>query len=65
MEVISASKLVSSETEKVTIACNIQTMNSFVMSHDLMRSYMRSHANRYYQAVPLIISYYQFLFLIC
>ena len=38
MEVISASKLVSSETEKVTIACNIQTMNCFVMSHDLMRS---------------------------
>ena len=35
MEVVSTSNLVSSETEKTTTSCNFQTMNSFVMSHDL------------------------------
>ena len=39
MEVVSTSKLVSSENEKTTTACNFQTMtmNSFVIPHDLMR----------------------------
>ena len=37
---VSTSNLVSSENEKTTAACNFQTMamNSFVTSHDLMKS---------------------------
>ena len=36
MEVVSTLNLVSSETEKITTACNFQTMdiNCFVMSHE-------------------------------
>ena len=45
MEVASASNFVSSETEKTTTVCNLQTMNSFVMSHNLMRGQFGSHAN--------------------
>ena len=45
MEVVSTSNLVSSETKKTTTACNFQTMNSFVKSHDLMRDQIRSHVN--------------------
>ena len=39
MEVVSTSKLISSENEKTTTACNFQTMtmNSFVIPPDLMR----------------------------
>ena len=38
MEVVSTSKLVSSEKEKTTTTCNFETMamNSSVMPHDLM-----------------------------
>ena len=47
MEVVSTSNLLSSETEKTTTACNFQTMtmNSFVISHDLMRGQIGGHAN--------------------
>ena len=45
MEVVSTSNLVSWETEKITTACNFQKMNSFIMSHDLMRDQIRSHTN--------------------
>ena len=45
MEVVSTSKLVSSETQKITTAGNFQNVNSFVMSHDLMSSQIGSHAN--------------------
>ena len=39
MEVVSTLKLVSSEAEKTTTTCNIQSLNinSFVMLYDLMR----------------------------
>ena len=39
MEIVSTSNLVSSEAEKITTACNFQTMpiNSFFVTHDLMR----------------------------
>ena len=45
MEVVSTSNLVSSEAEKTTTTCNFQTMNinSFVMSHDLMRGQIGSY----------------------
>ena len=46
MDVVSTSNLVSSENEKKTTACNFQTMamNSFVISHDLMRRQMGTYA---------------------
>ena len=39
MEVLSTSNLASSENEKITTACNFQTMamNSAVMPHDLIK----------------------------
>ena len=45
MEVVSTSNLVSLETKKTT-ASNFQifTINSFVMSHDLMRDQIRNYA---------------------
>ena len=45
MEVVSTSKLVSSEAEKTTTACNFQSMpiNSFVMPHNLMRGQIGSY----------------------
>ena len=45
MEVVSTSNLVSSEAEKITTTCNFQTMNinSFAMSHDLMRGQIESY----------------------
>ena len=46
MEVVSTSNLVSMETEKTPTACNFQNMNSFVMSHDLMRGQIGSHINK-------------------
>ena len=46
MEVVSTSNFVSLETKKATTALNFQTMNSFVMSHDLMRGQIGSHANK-------------------
>ena len=48
MDVVSASKLVSSETKKTTTACDFQTMtmNYFVMTHDLMRDQIGSYANK-------------------
>ena len=45
MEVVSNSNLVFSETEKTTTACNFQNVNSFVMSHDLMKGQIKSYAN--------------------
>ena len=45
MEVASASNFLSLETEKTTTVCNYQTMNSFVMSHNLMRGQFGSYAN--------------------
>ena len=36
MEEVSTSNLISSKMEKKT-ACNFQTINSFVISHDLIR----------------------------
>ena len=45
MEVVSTSNLVSLETKKSTTACNFQNMNSFVMSHELMRGQIGSHVN--------------------
>ena len=46
MEVVSTSKLVSSETEETTTACNFQTlaMNSFVMPHYLIRGQIGNYA---------------------
>ena len=46
MEVVSTSDLVSLENEKMTAACNFQTMaiNSSVMPHDLMRDQIGSYA---------------------
>ena len=46
MEVVSTSNLVSSENEKITTACILQTMvmNFFVMPHDLMRDQIGSYA---------------------
>ena len=46
MEVVSTSNLVSEETKKSTTACNFQNMNSFVMSHELMRGQIGSHVNK-------------------
>ena len=45
MEVVSTSNLVSSEAEKITTACNFQTMliNSFVMPHDLWKGQIGSY----------------------
>ena len=45
MELVSISNLVSSETEKPATACNFQimAMNSFVMTHDLMRGQIGSY----------------------
>ena len=45
MKVVSTSNVVSSETEKITTVCNLQTMNSFVMSLDLIRGQIGSHSN--------------------
>ena len=45
MEVVSTSNLVYTETKKAK-ACNFETINSFVMSYDLMRGVIRSHANK-------------------
>ena len=47
MKVVSTLNLVPSETEKTTTVCNFQTMamNSFVMSHDLMRRQIGSYEN--------------------
>ena len=49
MEKVLISKLVSSENEKITTACNFQTMamNSSVMPHDLMSDQIGSY--RYVQ----------------
>ena len=46
MEVVSTLNLVSLENEKITTACNFQTMamNSSVMPHDLMRGQIGSYA---------------------
>ena len=46
MDVVSTSNLVSSENENKTTAGNFQTMamNSFVISHDLMRRQMGTYA---------------------
>ena len=41
MEEVSTSNLISSKIEKKT-ACNFQTMNSFVISHDLIRGQIES-----------------------
>ena len=45
MEVVSASNIVSLETEKATTACSFQTltMNSFVMPQDFMRGQIGSY----------------------
>ena len=45
MEVVSTTNLVSSEAEKITTACNFQTMpiNSFFVLHDLMRDQIGSY----------------------
>ena len=45
MEAVSTSNLIYLEHEKTTRACNFQTMtmNSFVMSHDLMRDQIGSY----------------------
>ena len=49
MEVVSTSNLVSSEAEKTTTTCNFQNMNinSFIMSHDLMRGQIGSYGYIY------------------
>ena len=52
MEVVSTSNLVSVETEKTPTACNFQNMNSFVMSHDLMRGQIGSHVNKRFTKQP-------------
>ena len=46
MEVVSTSNIVSLENKKTTTVCNFQTMamNSFFVSHDLMRDQIGSHA---------------------
>ena len=56
MEVASTSNLVSSVSEKKTIACNFQTIaiNSFVIAHDMMGDQMRTY-------VYLLISSYCFM----
>ena len=41
MEEVSTSNLTSSKMEKKT-ACNLQNMNSFVISHDLIRGQIGS-----------------------
>ena len=48
MELVSISNLVSSETEKSTVACNFQTlaMNYFAMSHDLMKGQIGRYGNK-------------------
>ena len=45
MEVVSNSNLVFSETVTTTTASNFQNVNSFVMSHDLMKGQIKSYAN--------------------
>ena len=45
MELASTFNLVSSETKKTLTASNFQNMNSFVMSHDLVRGQIGRHAN--------------------
>ena len=35
-----------SETGKTTTACKFETINSFFMSHDLIRGQIGSHANK-------------------
>ena len=45
MRVTSTSNLVSSETKKRITATSFQTLNSFVMSLDLIRREIESHAN--------------------
>ena len=47
MEAASTSNLVSSETKKTTAGCNFQIMimNSFFMTHYLMRDQIGSYAN--------------------
>ena len=44
MELVSTPKVIFSETEKPKSTCNFQTINSFVMSHDLMRGQIEIHA---------------------
>ena len=46
MEVVSTSNLASSENEKITTACNFQTMamNSAVMPHDLIKGQIGNFA---------------------
>ena len=46
MGVTSTPNLVSSETKKRITATSFQTLNSFVMSLDLMRREIESHANK-------------------
>ena len=45
MEIVSTSNLFSLETEKAATACNLQNMNSFVMSHNFIKGQIGSHAN--------------------
>ena len=45
MELASTFNFVFSETKKTLTASNFQNMNSFVMSHDLMRGQIGRHAN--------------------
>ena len=45
MRVTSTSNLVSWETKKRITATSFQTLNSFVMSLDLIRREIESHAN--------------------
>ena len=45
MRVTSTSNLVSSETKKRITATSFQTLNSFVMSLDLIRREIEIHAN--------------------
>ena len=45
MRVTSTSNLVSSETKKRITATSFQILNSFVMSLDLIRREIESHAN--------------------
>ena len=49
MEVVSTSKFVSLENEKITTASNFQTMamKSSVMPHDLMRGQIGRYAHIY------------------
>ena len=45
MELASTSNLVSLETKKTTTVCNFQNINSFVMSHDLIKGQIGSNTN--------------------